>query len=478
MKHTAPAFLVLLLLLVAVPLTAQPPPPPPNSLWIAGGGAVGETAQIAIASHYAGFDDYVLAWSPALRPTAQVPQLAAPFFLLGGGTIPTTRVAVYPVTLPNDPKLVGTTVHLQGAFWSGTSSLSTAVLTWVFAPASGRQFVMSSPTRPFAVSPGDGHARATLADGTVLLSGGLEPTLPGLRFRSVAYVYDPARSVLRTTTVMNSGRGGHVMRRLGNAEVLIVGGDQNDQAPTAELYSPVTGKFSTLAVPGFLQDPTASVIREPGTGREFVLVAGGRATRNGAPSSDAYLYDVANARFILLPGLAHARVHAGSVALAAGTVLITGGIGPNATVRDDAELFVLATRRFYPWGRMTRARYGHVMLALDPLHALVIAGSDGNSAQRDLELFAGLTLQSTRLPHRLHLGRVRFTAAVLADGSILVAGGFEDRLAYPGRTPEVIGAAGVTPLRPIQAMQPDVALQPLAGGGAMAFDFSSVHLLK
>lgn len=457
---------------------AQPPPPPLHSLWVHAGGAIGETAELGVASHIAGLDQWVLGFSHSVHATAQFPQIAPPVYLLAIGRFPGAMSTVVRVPVPNAPSLVGLAGHLQAGFSDGQVWLGSRVLTWLIAPLLTRRFVLASSVCPFPMGAGDGHARVTLGDGTVLLTGGRDPSLPA-RFRNLAWIYDPAKASAWAIASMNTARGGHVLRVLADGTVLVVGGDQDVHNPTAELYDPNTQRFVSLgAVPAFLQDPTATVVREPGTGGEFVLVAGGFAARDTGPAAAAMLYNAVRRTFSRLPDMARPRLHAAAVALAGGSVLLTGGKDALLAAGADAELFLLATRSFRAWGAMNAPRYGHAMVALDSARALVISGGDGTGARRDVELFDGPAQRAWTLPVSLYLGRVRFDPVVLADGSILVAGGGESGPTFPDRTPEVLSAAGATLLRPIGAMQPAVAIQPLAGGGAMAFDCSSVHHLR
>jgi len=461
------------------PATAQPPPPPLSSLWIAAGGAVGESATVTIASGIAPVSTYAIGLSLGLHPTKQFPQIAFPILVLDAGPVPPSNQAAKNVIVPSAAGLVGLSIYLQGVITAGSSWFATPVCHWVIAPGSNRKFHVASPQRTFAAEPGDGHARATLGDGNVLITGGRDPSLPAPVFRSNAWIYDPSKATATLVGFMTAGRGGHVMRRLGDGTVFIVGGDQNASLPTAELYDPMTRKFQSLGpAPYFIREATATVIRWPGTSREYVLVAGGSETIQGQPSSRAMLYDATLRTLVALPPLARPRHHAAAAALTAGTVLVIGGTGAGGVVHDDAELFVLGTGRFYPWGRMARPRSEHAVVALDPVRVLVIAGRDRNSVLRDLEVFDARIPGSFPLPFQLRVRRARFQPVVLADGSILIAGGSNDSAAEPGRTPELITGAGVTLLRPIGERYERVAIQPLAGGGALAFGFYATHHLK
>ena len=474
--------LLLILALVVVSLgsaDAQPPPPPLHALWIYKGGAIGEVTSIAISMHIAPFRAYAIAYSHGIHSTIRKPQLLHPIHLLASGQFTSSNTAIHRVVLPDVKSLVGLPIHLQGAVSDGVTWLFTDVCFWPIAPRIPRQFTLASSQKDFPVQPEDDNARATLADGTVLISGGRDSFLPTIKYRGSAYVYDPARSVSTTAGMMTTGRGGHVMEPLSDGTFLVVGGDTSTTNPVAEIYDPKTRKFQAIgAVPYFLKYPVSAVIKAPGSGREYVLLAGGSQDHSDSPTARAMLYDVKNRTFVKLPDMARQRQYAAGLVMAGGAVLITGGRNANLTVHDDAELFLLSTRTFYPWGKMTRPRFGHAMIGLDAYRALVLSGADQNGNLRDMEVFDGLQLRSYPLPFRLHVGRFRFDPVVLADGSILVAGGRFNAPSFMGRIPEVLTAAGSTLLRPIGELHPKVDIQALKGGGAMAFGFSTVHHLK
>jgi len=479
--HLFSGLLLILALTVAAlgSADAQPPPPPLHSLWIYKGGAIGEVTSIAVSMNIAPFKAYVIAFSHGVHSTIRKPQLLHPIHILASGPFTTINTAIHKVALPDEKSLVGLPIHLQGAVSDGSTWLFTDVCTWLIAPRIPRQFTLANARKDFPVQPWDGNARVTLADSTVLISGGRDPSIPSIYYRRSAYAYDPVRSVSTLVGTMNTGRGGHVMEPLSDGTYLVVGGDSITTNPLAEIYNPQTRKFQAIgAVPYFLKNPVSAVIKAPGTGREYVLLAGGSQDHSDSPTARAMLYDAKNRTFVKLPDMARQRQYAAGLAMAGGAVLITGGRDANLAVRDDAELFLLSTRKFYPWGKMTRPRCGHAMIGLDAYRALILSGADQNGNLRDMEFFDGLQLRSYPLPHRLHIGRFRFNPVVLADGSILVAGGRFSGPPIMSRIAEVLTATGSTLLRPIGELHPKVEVQALKGGSAMAYGLSTVHHLK
>ena len=473
----------LCILLMTICTGAQIPVPPPST-WIYDGGAIGETATIAVKDNNPG-RTYVLASSFAISATHRTPMLLPPFHILSIGTLNSLGVATVKIPVPAEQGLVGLNIYIQGAVDQGSSLwLHSFVCSWPIAPNRQRRFNLVAPVSPFPwpnmYFPSDSHARVTLADGTVLFSGGnvMKPFFPP--WRKDAYLYDPVRVTSQRVGDLTRERRGHIARLLHDSTVLVVGGDQDTRNPTAALYDPVKKSFSSLGkVPYALEDPTATVVKNPISGNEYVLIAGGKdLNSNGTATARAMLYDVDNRKFTPLPDMAHQREQAAAVAFPAGAVLITGGRDSQSTAQDSAELFLLATGQFHPWGRMLHPRNGHAMALLDPFRALILSGENNAGARRDMELFDGLLLRSLPLSFQLHFARVNFNPVVLADGAILIAGGATGSLAYPDRVPEILSPTGVTLLRPINEPQPTLFIQGLKNGGVMAYGTTSVHHLQ
>src|SRR5215471_19074589 len=125
-------------------------------------------------------------------------------------------------------------------------------------------------------TPRAGHTATLLADGKVLVAGGVGPDNTSL---SSVELYDPATGTWSTTSSLTTPRAGHTATLLPTGEVLVVGGDEfpgYPGAPTpgtgaAEIYDPATGSWTPT---GYLNTPrTAFTATLLATGK--VLVAGG-----------------------------------------------------------------------------------------------------------------------------------------------------------------------------------------------------------
>jgi hypothetical protein len=192
-----------------------------------------------------------------------------------------------------------------------------------------------------------------------------------------AELYDPASETFSFTGDTTVARSGHTATLLLNGRVLIAGGAA---AATAELYDPVSGKFT--ATVGDMTEPrsghTATLLRAAdGVKSGYVLLIGGDGT--------AELYDPNTETFALigslLPSMRPSYRHTASL-LKDGTVLVAGGYNliqisscrvPSA--QNAAALFAPESEGFTaPTGTLTVARDAHTATVLEDGTVLVVGG--------------------------------------------------------------------------------------------------------
>jgi len=304
------------------------------------------------------------------------------------------------------------------------------------------------------------HTATLLANGKVLVVGGLSVPNPCCRLAGGAELYDPATGQWSATGSPITPRYDHVAVRLANGKVLIVGGSGEPIFPTnAEIYDPDTGVWTAAGAPGALlprpkavpladgralvtggfgagrgfnatvvYDPTTNVWSSAGamnTERIFhsitllpngrVLVAGGAALQ---PLRSAEIYDPGANRWSLTGALTAPRMDHEAILLPNGKVLVTGGLGVSPDTFASAELYDPATGQWSVTGVPTTFRIRPTLTLLPNGKVLAAAGLSTNTAELYDPATGGWTLTAA-----LGEARQNHTATLLPNGKVLVAAG-------------------------------------------------------
>ena len=304
-----------------------------------------------------------------------------------------------------------------------------------------------------------GHAATTLADGSLLITGGAggagAPARDGaFRFDPATFAFEPEPGRLRAARV------GHTASLLPDGRVLIVGGSgrvapsaASDFVPTVELFDPEAGTFTEIPLVDEAGDPAPPIRRTGhsavvlgGTGdRPFIYLYGGlvphpdgeavvptefmRTLRFEAdPARLVAVGPRDRFRFVRIAG--HTQTPLADVGadgfghyLVAGTSLPDGSglhapfvftIGPNHVDTAAAD-------------SAAQARTEHAAAPLGDL-VLVAGGREPGTASvlRDGEVFARDAARFFRFSDDLRpvVARWGHTATNLGDGRILLVGGF------------------------------------------------------
>ena len=315
------------------------------------------------------------------------------------------------------------------------SATSTAVET---RSATAAPTAHLTPTGDMAAK-GGGPA-TLLADGRVLVVGGGS---------SSSELYDPGTGKFSPSGSMSTSRGSETATRLLDGRVLIVGGqDGTDPFASAELYDPKTGTFSpTGSMAVGRQGHTATLLTD---GR--VLIAGGYHSGMGAvvpadalaselgiarPRSwpdpvhlgnlaSAELYDPETGKFSPTGSMAEGRNWATATLLSGGRVLIVGGIVDGPLTLASAEVYDPATGTFSKTGPMPDRRVLSSATLLSDGRVLFSGGQLMSGGDADLSsalLYDPQTGQFSKTGSMVE-PRDTATATRLADGRVLVVGGF------------------------------------------------------
>jgi hypothetical protein len=206
------------------------------------------------------------------------------------------------------------------------------------------------------------HTATLLKDGTVLVVGGRRNGFPVSRAEADTGIYDAAHGRYRALPPLHHARADHTATLLRDGRVLVVGGwGASGRLGDAELYDPVTRRWTLIAGAHPRSDHTATLLRD---GR--VLLVG------GAEGASTQLFDPGSMRFQDGPPLA-ARTHHTATLLDRG-VLIAGGFPEGEGASSQALLF---DGSFCRLPNMRTPRAGHTATRLTNGN-VIVAGGDAD----------------------------------------------------------------------------------------------------
>jgi hypothetical protein len=281
------------------------------------------------------------------------------------------------------------------------------------------------------------HSAILLPSGNLLVSGGYDltdgRTAFDPAFRS-SELFVAATSTFAAGPDMTVPRRNHVSTLLKDGRVLVTGGIQlrgtgNSATPNTELYDPAANQFvagDRMNSPRWLHTATLLV-----DGR--VLLVGGRdnnCTGGGCPVyslNTAEIFDPATGKYTTTGSLNISRYAHSAALLDDGRVLILGGettedIG-NTDQVTTAEVYNPATGTFAPFGNIIFGRGFHALAKLNSGKYLLAGGNNENgSPSPTTEIFDPETGTSTAGPE-MNDWRIRAAAVKLKTGEVLIIGG-------------------------------------------------------
>ncbi|MBI1872909.1 MAG: hypothetical protein HYS05_03350 [Acidobacteria bacterium] len=302
------------------------------------------------------------------------------------------------------------------------------------------------------ITPRYGHIAVRLADGKVLVAGGIRIDYVRYTDRVVssAEIYDPATGTWQPAGELSVPREGHTANLLADGTVLVIGGSNYYQGSgwfthsSAEIYDPVTGAWSSAGTMPSPHVGHASTVLANGE----VLVIGGVFVGRGV--REVELFDPSTRTWTRTGNLTSARAGPVATLLPDGRVLVAGGGGEvicdgvsgQLCAVDTAELYDPVTGQWSATGRMTDRRADHTATLLPDGKVLVAGGHRGDVVYYagdgrvyDPRFDANITVLRTaelydpvsgqwRATSDMNASRYGHTAALLANGNVLVAGGW------------------------------------------------------
>ncbi|HWO00687.1 MAG TPA: kelch repeat-containing protein [Blastocatellia bacterium] len=267
-----------------------------------------------------------------------------------------------------------------------------------------------------------GQTATVLPSGQVLIAGGMNGN--GNYFDTTE-IYDPSSNRFVEGSKMSERRIGHTATRLPSGKVLIAGGFNGDYLQSAEVYDPSTGRFSPtgrLTVP---RSEHLAVLLNDGR----VLLVGGVGGGYSFLAS-CEVFDPATGRFSPTGSMTMPREGHTATLLKNGKVLITGGHQGRReamTVYSSAELYDPSIGRFTTGGEMTVVRHKHAAALLPDGNVLIVGGSDNRDFQGQYASAEIYDADKSTFKAIANMTSARYkltgAVAVLKDGRVLIGGG-------------------------------------------------------
>jgi YVTN family beta-propeller protein len=233
-----------------------------------------------------------------------------------------------------------------------------------------------SPTNGPMTTVREFHAATRLADGRVLITGGLDAAGQNL---ISAELYDPATKTFSATGNLTTARQTHTSTLLASGKVLIAAGYlSGSNQRSSEIYTPATGTFAATTGNMIVSNRGFSAAATLADGR--ILVAGGQS---GDVVNAAEIYDPATDAWTATGNMASKRYEHSLTTLADGSVLVAGGFAEGTVASyvlslATLERFLPASGTFVPAGAM-EARRARQMTVRLPNNKVLLASGVGQS---------------------------------------------------------------------------------------------------
>ncbi len=273
-----------------------------------------------------------------------------------------------------------------------------------------------------------GHTATLLIDGTVLMAGGSDETSAV----ASAEIYDPS-SGFGAPIIMQAARFNHTGTLMCDGTVLLAGGynDTDGYLTSGERYYPSSNTFSPTPYGlNYARSEHSATLLPDGT----VLLTGGTAgsalqqivEKFDPTFAGGYFFDVGYSNYAVADHSA--------VLLPDGSVFLVGGfIGADkGGAYDTGQWYVTNPPDYFDQitaGQLTDARYNHTATLLPTGNVLIAGGCNETSGTLassevyvpDTDTFAPVSpYPDMKYPRQMHM------ATLLANGNVLVAGGYDD----------------------------------------------------
>jgi hypothetical protein len=266
--------------------------------------------------------------------------------------------------------------------------------------------------------PRSGHIAMLLDDGSVLVAGGFGPSGP----LSSAELFIPSTGKFTVISAMTARRIGCAAARLRDGRILIAGGGSDDREPTtsAEVFDMKTRTFSRT---GHMHIPRSFASCTP-LPSGFILVAGG-SSRRDFPLASAEIYDPSDGSFRETGSMLEGRTKHASAMVAGGDIYLFGGMDDRdwKAVYSTVERYSPSTGTFLACAplRFPRSMMSNAVVVLND--GTVFLGGGSAVSERYFPA-RGTSVDAVKVGAACYYS----TATLLADGSVLLAGGYDEKI--------------------------------------------------
>ena len=257
------------------------------------------------------------------------------------------------------------------------------------------------------------YAALLFAAGAVLLVAVTiyQANLPPLRY-----------GVFNETAAMTSGRENHCATLLEDGRVLVTGGQDGDGnvLGSAEIFDTRENRFIEVEPMGQPRRSHSATLLENGR----VLLTGGRDKLSQALAGAEIFYPDKEEFFSAGAIMTSPRWRHRAQRLENGSVLIAGGLSGKKPLAS-AELYIPDKKTFIAAGSMEVPRTDFTMTMLADASVLIAGGLTTGEGATDAYEVYDVIENTLKLIHSGRLNRARFlhTATLLPDGKVLIAGG-------------------------------------------------------
>ena len=276
------------------------------------------------------------------------------------------------------------------------------------------------------------HAAAAMADGRVVLVGGLRDR-QGFVPLLASEVFSPSSGTFSAGPALAVDRVRPEAVAIDANRVLVTGGreDWNLSRNSAEVLNLSTGAAAATGNAMSARRIHHGIARlgtGPNAGKILVMGGFNGPIPYGEPTwlatATADLFDPTTNTFSAASAMKTARGVFTTTTLTDGRILIVGGYepAPGAGALASAEIYDPVAGTFTFTGSMTVARYGHTATLL-PGGKVLIVGGDRNATRSSAEIYDPATGNFSPVASLLAVARANHSAAALADGKVLVFGG-------------------------------------------------------